>query len=107
MVGGQLKEIEEVDMANIKKKAVTNLYGRLIKRLLGIGSVDFDDLSEAGINRSDVLGPGQPEVFAGLPGVGFAGHDGRPLQTDKGPVIDPGVLRQSPFCYSELFSRFS
>lgn len=77
MVGGQLKEIEEVDMANIKKKAVTNLYGRLIKRLLGIGSVDFDDLSEAGINRSDVpkvtyKGKAQEQPPAGAPPAGQA-----------------------------------
>lgn len=51
MVNGQLKEIQEVDMANIRRKAVTNLYSRLIKRVIGLMGVTWDDLGQAGINR--------------------------------------------------------
>lgn len=50
MAGGTLKEIEDVDMANIKRKAVTNLYNRLIKRVVGLMNVTVDDLVAAGLD---------------------------------------------------------
>lgn len=50
MASGTLKEIEDVDMANIKRKAVTNLYNRLIKRVVGLGNVTTDDLVAAGLD---------------------------------------------------------
>jgi len=53
-VGGKWKEIEDVDMPNIRKKAITNLYGRLIKRVTGLINVTLDDLKAAGIDMSTV-----------------------------------------------------
>lgn len=44
------RPIEDVDMANIRRKAVTNLYNRLIKRVIGLMNVTFDDLKAAGID---------------------------------------------------------
>jgi len=49
-IGDEWREIEEVDAANIRKKAITNLYGRLTKRLLGLIGVSMDDLRTAGFN---------------------------------------------------------
>ena len=53
-VGGELKPIEEVDMANIRRKAITNLHSRLIKRLVGLMNITLDDLKEAGIDTSKI-----------------------------------------------------
>jgi len=50
MVGGQLKEIEDIDMANIRRKAVTNLYNRLIKRAVGLMNITKEDLVAAGLD---------------------------------------------------------
>jgi hypothetical protein len=54
MVGGKLKEIEDVDAANIRRKAVTNLYSRLIKRVIGLSGVTADDLKAAGIDPGKI-----------------------------------------------------
>ena len=54
MTKGGLKPIEEVDMANIRRKAVTNLYTRLIKRVIGLMNVTFDDLKIAGIDIAKI-----------------------------------------------------
>ena len=54
MVGGQLKEIEDVDMANIRRKAVTNLYNRLIKRAVGLMNITVEDLVAAGLDTSRI-----------------------------------------------------
>jgi hypothetical protein len=51
MSGGKLKEIQDVDMANIIRKASTNLYNRLVKRVIGLSGVTWDDLAAAGIKR--------------------------------------------------------
>lgn len=69
MVNGQLKEIQEVDMANIRRKAVTNLYSRLIKRVIGLMGVTWDDLGQAGIKREslqkvDYKGGSQKQDFS-------------------------------------------
>jgi len=53
-MGGKLIPVEEVDVANIRRKAVTNLHNRLIKRLVGLMSVTFDDLKKAGLNTSRI-----------------------------------------------------
>jgi len=53
-MGGKLIPVEEVDVANIRRKAVTNLHNRLIKRLVGLMSVTFDDLKKAGLNVSKI-----------------------------------------------------
>jgi len=49
MDSGELKPVEEVDFTNVIKKAVANLYGRLIKRVVGLMGVSWDDLEKAGI----------------------------------------------------------
>ena len=54
MIGGKFKEIAEVDMANVRRKAVTNLYNRLIKRVIGLMGVTFDDLNQAGIRKEQL-----------------------------------------------------
>jgi hypothetical protein len=54
MFGKEFKEIQDVDMANIRRKAVTNLYNRLIKRVIGLMGVTFDDLAQAGISREGI-----------------------------------------------------
>lgn len=52
--GGEFKKLEDVDMTDIKKKAVTNLYVRLIRRCLGISNVSENELTAAGIDLSKV-----------------------------------------------------
>lgn len=47
--GGELVPIEEVDITSVMKKAVANLYGRLIKRVVGLMGVSWDDLRAAGL----------------------------------------------------------
>ncbi len=47
------KPLEDVDLENIKKKAVTNMQGRLLKKILGL-SYNLDDLKTAGINLEKV-----------------------------------------------------
>jgi len=49
-VNGKLLPIEDVDMNMIRKKAVTNLYNRLIKRLAGLVNIETDELKAAGID---------------------------------------------------------
>jgi hypothetical protein len=46
---GELRPIEEIDFPNIIKKAVANLYGRLIKRVIGLMGITWDDLKAVGI----------------------------------------------------------
>jgi hypothetical protein len=54
MIGGKFKEVPDVDMANVRRKAVTNLYNRLIKRVIGLMGVTFDDLAQAGIKKEQL-----------------------------------------------------
>jgi hypothetical protein len=54
MSGGKLKEIQDVDMANVIRKASTNLYNRLVKRVIGLSGVTWDDLGAAGIKRESL-----------------------------------------------------
>jgi hypothetical protein len=56
MVGGEFKEIEAVDMANIRRKAVTNLYNRLIKRCVGLMNVTTEDLLAAKLDVKKIQG---------------------------------------------------
>ena len=41
------KELSEVDLPNVRRKAMTNLYNRLIKRVTGLINVTLDDLKAA------------------------------------------------------------
>lgn len=70
MIQGQLKEIQDVDMANIRRKAVTNLYSRLIKRVIGLMGVTWEDLGAAGIKKADLQ---RVEYRGGAQGGGPAG----------------------------------
>lgn len=49
-IGNEFKPIEDVDMANIRRKCITNLYNRLIKRVIGLMNLTIDDLKSAGFN---------------------------------------------------------
>jgi len=53
-VKGELKPIEEVDMPNIRRKAITNLHSRLIKRLVGLMNITLNDLQEAKLDISKI-----------------------------------------------------
>lgn len=53
-IEGGWKAIEEVDMVNVRKKAVTNLYNRLIKRVTGLINVTIEDLEAANLNISKI-----------------------------------------------------
>jgi hypothetical protein len=48
-IGDSWKEIEDVDITNIKRKAVTNLYNRIIKRMVGLSSITREDVELAGL----------------------------------------------------------
>jgi hypothetical protein len=89
MVNGQLKEIQEVDMANIRRKAVTNLYSRLIKRVIGLMGVTWDDLDKAGIKRTDLQ---KVEYRGGQQGGGPA----------AGPRISPESLAKLDKVWKKL-----
>ena len=54
MIGGQFKEIPDVDISNIIRKASTNLHNRLIKRVVGLMGVTWNDLAAAGIKRESL-----------------------------------------------------
>jgi hypothetical protein len=53
-IGNKYKEIENVDAANIRRKAVTNLYSRLIRRMTGLMNVTLQDLVEAGFKPEEL-----------------------------------------------------
>lgn len=53
-IGREWKPVEQVDMANIRRKAVTNLYNRLIKRVIGLMNLTLDDLKSAGLEVAKV-----------------------------------------------------
>ncbi len=53
-VNKKFKPVEEVDEDMIIKKAVTNCYGRIIKRITALLSVTFDDLKESGMEISKI-----------------------------------------------------
>jgi len=48
------KEIDDVDLTDIIKKAVSNLNGRLIRKLLGMVGLSWDDLTAAGLDVSKI-----------------------------------------------------
>ncbi len=48
------KEIPDIDLADIIKKAVSNLNGRLIRKLLGMVGLSWDDLKSAGLDISKI-----------------------------------------------------
>ena len=103
MFNGKLKEIEEVDMTNIRRKAVTNLYGRLIKRVIGLMGVTVDDLKAAGLDTTKIQ---KVEYKAG-------GQKSSDL-TDQGKAskaeLDMMLLRMAnndPKAVADLVQKFS
>jgi hypothetical protein len=52
--GKELKEVDEIDQANIMKKAVTNLHTRLITKVVGLRGMTLDDLKEAGVELGNL-----------------------------------------------------
>lgn len=70
-IGDQWKPIEDIDVANIQRKAITNLYGRLIKRMVGIMNVQPEDLFALGFKREDLTvieyGEGSKKADQNLP----------------------------------------
>ena len=48
---GKNKLIQDVDIANIKKKAYTNFTVNAITRILGLRNMTWDDLASMGINK--------------------------------------------------------
>ena len=50
-VGGKLKAVQDVDIANIKKTAVTNFRGNAIRQILGLNKITWETLKEHGISR--------------------------------------------------------
>jgi hypothetical protein len=51
--GGKAKPLQDVDLTDVKKKAVTNLQGRLLKKILGL-SYTIEELRESGIDLEKV-----------------------------------------------------
>lgn len=76
-IGDKFKEIEDVDMANIRRKAVTNLYNRLIKRVVGLSGVTLDDLKASGM---DVLKIGKVEYKGGSQKASDLTTDGKDIK---------------------------
>jgi len=52
MEKGQFKQLEDVDITVVMKKAVTNLFGRLIDRAIGLGGTNWKELEALGIKPS-------------------------------------------------------
>ena len=48
--------MSEVDEANIRKKSITNADNRVLKKMLGLAGLSWDDLKEFGINKEGVAG---------------------------------------------------
>jgi len=46
----------EVDENNVRKKSITNADNRVLKKMLGMGGLSWDDLKEFGINKEGVTG---------------------------------------------------
>lgn len=83
MSNGKLKEIQDVDMANIIRKASTNLYNRLVKRVIGLSGVTWDDLAAAGIKRESLQ---KVEYRSGNQGGGPG--------SNRTPISDEHVARR-------------
>lgn len=87
-IGDKFKEIEEVDMSNVRRKAVTNLYNRLIKRVIGLMGVTFDDLVQAGIKKEQL---GKVEYRAGAQKAADLTPEGK----DTKATLDQMLLRMA------------
>lgn len=52
----RIKSLKEIDMADVRKAALTNLKVNLLSELLGIKNVTVDDLKAAGLDVSKITG---------------------------------------------------
>lgn len=82
-IGDKYKEIAEVDMANIRRKAVTNLYSRLIKRVIGLMGVTMEDLRAAGMDTAKI----QKVDYKGGSQRAEISEDGKALRTKLGNML--------------------
>jgi len=101
--GGKLKEIEDVDMPNIRRKAVTNLYGRLIKRVIGLMGVTMDDLKASGMDTTKIQ---KVEYKAGAQKTSDLTPEGKDLKAQ----LDMMLLRlanNDAKAAAELLKKFS
>ncbi|MBP9786047.1 MAG: hypothetical protein KBC72_00445 [Acinetobacter sp.] len=48
---GAKKQMQDVDIANIKKKAYTNFMGNAVRKLLGLNNMTWDQLAKFGIGK--------------------------------------------------------
>ena len=94
---GKGKAVEDVDLGNIKKAAVTNFMGRAILKILGLGGLSWDDLAKYEITRT------------GKAGVKYDGGASRAAATKKADQAEAGSKK--PFWTSDyngksyLFAR--
>lgn len=82
-IGDKFKEIAEVDMANIRRKAVTNLYSRLIKRVIGLMGVTMEDLRAAGMDTAKIQ---KVDYKSGSQRTEIS-EDGKALRTKLGNML--------------------
>lgn len=70
-VGKEWRPVEEIDITNIMRKAVTNLYNRIIKRMVGLTAVTIEDLTDIGFDIKKIpvvdYGEGRQKAEASLP----------------------------------------
>jgi hypothetical protein len=52
---GKGKQIQDVDIANIKKKAYTNFYGNAVRKLLGLNNMTWEQLAMFGIRSGGAV----------------------------------------------------
>lgn len=102
-IGDKFKEIEEVDMANIRRKAVTNLYNRLIKRVIGLMGVTFDDLVQAGIKKEQL---GKVEYKGGAQKASDLTPDGKDIKAKLESMI-ARMSNNDKVVAAELIKKFS
>jgi len=103
MINGKLKEIEDVDAANIRRKAVTNLYNRLIKRVVGLSGVTREDLAASGMDVSKI---GKVEYKGGNQKASDLTEDAKDMKAK----LDAMVLRMAnndPKVVASLIKKFS
>ena len=53
-VGGEYKELEDVDESNVMRKSLTNLYRNGVMRLLGLRNIEWGELSRASLNIDSI-----------------------------------------------------
>ncbi len=53
-VGGEYRELEDIDEAQIQRKAFTSLYRNAVTRLLGLRNIQWEELSQAKLNIASI-----------------------------------------------------